>query len=309
MNFRVVFDESSVDFTEMEPAGCNLGEQIEGYLDRLADTLFEMRARGTVVGRSPLGYGVECWPGVPFDAFLGTMPLPAESGIHHVDREVRRRCNSLLDKCPEWDIGERAELDVFIGGRSLFAPSVAYTHACELQGNRTSCLVFGGCARRGEVIVDVASVAASVWFLANAEEFPLFLRTCFKAEDVSEKEFFPLAFDAFPQLRFSEDLNFGRLDGAYRDVREDVVTTLAAINDHFLALMRQHAGQPHLVESGLRSLGCNASPESPKTRSSDKLMKLREVSFQGKMVRCEWHAKLERHRNRIHFAPLTMAWS
>ena|SRR3989442_892835 len=44
------------------------------------------------------------------------------------------------------------------------------------------------------------------------------------------------------------------------------------------------------------------SPESPGTRASAKLMTERNVEYQGVTYRCEWHIKLERHRNRIHFA-------
>ena len=30
-------------------------------------------------------------------------------------------------------------------------------------------------------------------------------------------------------------------------------------------------------------------------------MAYRDVEFRGKTYRCEWHSKLEEHRNRIHF--------
>jgi hypothetical protein len=31
-------------------------------------------------------------------------------------------------------------------------------------------------------------------------------------------------------------------------------------------------------------------------------MKERVVTYRGEQFECEWHAKLERHRNRIHFS-------
>jgi hypothetical protein len=30
-------------------------------------------------------------------------------------------------------------------------------------------------------------------------------------------------------------------------------------------------------------------------------MREREVTYEGRAFRCEWHVKIERHRNRIHF--------
>ena len=30
-------------------------------------------------------------------------------------------------------------------------------------------------------------------------------------------------------------------------------------------------------------------------------MRLRDVEYGGEVYRCEWHSKLEPHRNRIHF--------
>ncbi|MGH8901264.1 MAG: hypothetical protein ACRDYA_06175 [Egibacteraceae bacterium] len=304
MTLRVVFDESSVDFVELALKEGDFVERIEAHLDELADVLMTMRARGMAVAVSPLGFGTECWPGVPFDSFLGDGRLPVESGIREVDRDARVRCNNLLDRCPNWDLGGVTDLEVTIDNRRLLAPSIAYAHARELRSSRVACLVFGGCVRRGEALVSVAGVTASIRFLADADDVPGFLRTVFSAENVPEGEFFVLATDAFPMLVFAEKLNFSSFKGTYRHVRDDVVTALAAINDHFSLLLEEHAGQPDLVERGLGRLGCNASRESQNTRSSSRLMGKRDVHYQGQKVRCEWHAKLAPQHNRIHFALL-----
>ncbi len=31
------------------------------------------------------------------------------------------------------------------------------------------------------------------------------------------------------------------------------------------------------------------------------MMRLRDVEFNGQVYHCEWHSKIEPHRNRIHF--------
>lgn len=61
-------------------------------------------------------------------------------------------------------------------------------------------------------------------------------------------------------------------------------------------------GMPAAIAAAMGSLGVDVSPESPKTRTSEKLMSKRDVDYDGKVFRCEWHAKVERHRNRVHFA-------
>ena len=47
-------------------------------------------------------------------------------------------------------------------------------------------------------------------------------------------------------------------------------------------------------------LGIEVSIEG-NTRNSESLMRLRDVEFRGQTHRCEWHSKIEPHRNRIHF--------
>ena len=47
-------------------------------------------------------------------------------------------------------------------------------------------------------------------------------------------------------------------------------------------------------------LGIEVSIEG-NTRSSERLMRHRDVEFRGRVYRCEWHSKLEPNRNRIHF--------
>ncbi|HWS32165.1 MAG TPA: hypothetical protein VN408_05410, partial [Actinoplanes sp.] len=60
-------------------------------------------------------------------------------------------------------------------------------------------------------------------------------------------------------------------------------------------------GISHEVQAALGRHHFDVSMESVKTRSSEKLMRLRDVTVGDTTYRCEWHIKIERHRNRIHF--------
>ncbi|HEX5493066.1 MAG TPA: AAA family ATPase [Mycobacteriales bacterium] len=129
-----------------------------------------------------------------------------------------------------------------------------------------------------------------------------FWRSLFRLEDVGEHGFFDLARLAFPRLVFHSELSFRRFVGAYPDLRDRVVTILAGLCDHFADEYATSSGVPRDIEVAMGRHRVDLSLESPKTRASQRLMRLRDVTHDGRVFRCEWHAKLERHRNRIHFA-------
>lgn len=58
---RVVFDESSVRFDELDSE--DRRPTVEAGLEALADSLYEIRSSGTVVVVSPFLADAECWPG------------------------------------------------------------------------------------------------------------------------------------------------------------------------------------------------------------------------------------------------------
>jgi hypothetical protein len=121
---------------------------------------------------------------------------------------------------------------------------------------------------------------------------------------IQEPEFPALAGRAFPDLDLYPGLIFRHFDGAYQDLMPDVVRHLSILNDHFMKAYRDCNGIPDAVEAALAALGCaGVSPESPNTRRNESVMRLRDVTCQGRTIRCEWHTKIQLHRNRIHFAP------
>ena len=143
---------------------------------------------------------------------------------------------------------------------------------------------------------------AEVFFFAGIDELPNFWRGLFAREDVDEAGFFEFAAEAFERLVLAPSLAFRRFDGNYRDTRDKVVQVLAAINDHFPVAIEQSKGLPYDVQASLGRFGVDISPESPGTRQSKTRMADRVVRLDGEEYVCEWHAKLDRNRNRIHFA-------
>ena len=209
----------------------------------------------------------------------------------------------MLTKCREWDESVPAGADVAFGGEPVMALSISFALTLALARHGVACLVFGGSARRGFAEASSEFGRAEIFFFAASSELVKFWRRLYELEDTPEEDFFALAHRAFPALIFHADLSFRRFSGAYRDLRPAVVTHLAVLNDQFMAAYEQANGIARQIESALASAGCTGvSPESPGTHKNQQAMSQRDVQHDGATVRCEWHAKLEPHRNRIHFA-------
>lgn len=226
------------------------------------------------------------------------------AGTHgrSIDRDTRNRFFGLIDKCPEWEDSSAVVVEVTLDSHLSMALSIGYALTCALNGHGVACLVFGGCERRGFITVCSTVGTADVFFTASAQ-LKLFWRSLYELENVAESEFFALARTAFPDLVFSPALVFRSFEGTYPALRSHVVRHLAVLNDDFLSAYRAAKGIPRDVEMNLADAGCpGISPESPRTRASAKAMREREIEYEGRMIRCDWHTKIEPHRNRIHFA-------
>jgi hypothetical protein len=289
---RVVVDEASFDFRGLSAT------LIEGHLDGFNEAISDLRSDGITPWKPPMLEGVACSD--EFELFEYLMAEPG--GL--IDRDTRTRFFGLVDKCPEWDIGLSINADVMLGGGDPdMAMSIAFAVSNVLGGHGIACLVFGGCARRGFLPVRAEAGQTDIFFFAEQADLKYFWRSLYGLEKVEESGFMTLVSRAFPDLDFYPDLTFRRFDGAYQSLMPEVVKHLSVLNDHFLNTYRSCNGLPHSVEAALGAFGCpGVSPESPNTRRNERVMKQRDVSYLGRTVRCEWHTKIEPHRNRIHFA-------
>lgn len=106
----------------------------------------------------------------------------------------------------------------------------------------------------------------------------------------------------FPDLHFATSAwdRLGTLQGDPVDLARKLVEHLGVLDDYAVEIWAA-SGQSDARQQALRSFGVEASLESPATRASGRLMRLRDFAFGSRSLRCEWHTKLEPHRNRIHF--------
>jgi hypothetical protein len=210
-----------------------------------------------------------------------------------------------MDKCRSWESSADVTSPLQIDAITVdMAWSVNYALHCTVAGRSVACLELSVSERRGWLRTSCreAAAEAEVYFFAEADELAGFWRDLYQREDIPEHRFFDLVGFAFPGLVMASGLAFRRFDGTYTEMRDWVVRALGVINDEFAAAMSESVGQPSAVQAALGHFGLNLSPESPKTRANPKAMKLRDVEHKRVLYRCEWHAKKEPHRNRIHFS-------
>lgn len=301
VDHRIAVDETSFDFRGVEK------EELEHHIGEFSEAINELRRQGLTVFVHPwLWSDLECLDGVSVGEFVyGTAATT-------VDRDLRLLLGVALDRCLSWreDVPGFLESVDLVPGAADDPAGVVPVHVdvgyslgvVLFQQRRMACLAFSHAGRHGPWRIHGADRSTVVYFFTTAEELCFFWRSIFSAEQVGERDFFRLAAYAFPSLIFHPDLRFGAFDSAYRDVRDKVVEILCIINDHFSRVLVDKLGLPNEVQAALGAYGVDLSRESPNTHKSPRLMAQRAVSFEGKTYDCEWHAKLERHRNRIHFS-------
>lgn len=288
---RVVIDEASFDFRRLSP------NVIEEYLHSFTQAVGKLRD-DSVEPRKP-----------PEMAYA---PCTDEDGLYEylwsdrarsIDPETRRDFFVQIGNCPDWDESAPSAVDVSIeGSEPAMALSVGFALWNVRRGHGVSCLVFGVCGRAGFLSARDADGEKRIFFFADAGTLKEFWRDLYTLEKVPEAEFLTLTSRAFPSIDFCAGLTFRRFETT-QGLMADVIRHLAVLNDHFMAVAAECKWEPEKIQARLRPLGiAGVSRESTNTRHNDRLMHLRDVLHQGREIRCEWHTKIELHRNRIHFA-------
>lgn len=287
---RFVLDETSLEFT-----GLSSGTLTDG-LTSLCDTIEAIRRDGFAVYQVPGGelYEYSSLPGTSFFEVLFGDAL---------DRDTRLRLQVLLQKCPDWDADVLRHDEVAVDhGAATGAFSLAYVLACALAGRAVARVLFDLGGVEGLCRLSSGADIAEIWCAARPEHVPLFWRHVITADDAPVGSFLAVSAVAFPELIFLEDLDVGCFKGSYRDTRHRLVTGLSALNDHFLQVHRDSRGEASQVQQRMATLGADVSRESSNTHKNAAAMREREVTYSGETYLCEWHLKLERHRNRVHFS-------
>jgi hypothetical protein len=291
---RFVIDDAGFEFHDEQAT--SLESTLKLFLDLLD---YAQDTKRGVVRWSEIWYVVAA----SGQALVDLLFTPSE-----IDRDVRLLCGSRLHKIQCWDDSLNPPSSVRCDGTDLpLAPGIGLCLLAAHQRHGVACLTTNQARRRGAL--DVASPNTStgtVTFLVEPADGPAFWRSTVELEDLDAGQFASVSHLAYPRLRFAPDIwvQVRRFEGAFRDLRHQLARDLSGLNDHVLDVWRDHV-EPNRIaaEMGSRA-GVDCSRDSPKTHRNAEAMAERRVEFDGKPVICEWHTKLERNRNRIHFAVL-----
>ena len=282
---RFVVDEGALSLGDVPHA------KREGSLIALIDQLDALRVSGESIQLIEDWGAVECLAGNDV----------AETMVNYqvLDRDQSLRLLDLLGRCVAWNRTGAVDPEVVVDGRDCKAGGVAWAREQAILRNWTAVVTTAHRFTSGVHTVDTPAQSrpVDVYFSVSTADHPGFFQLLYEWEDISESEFFERARLAFPRLVFAADISFGKFQGAYRTLRPKVVDHLGRINDRFPELYAAEKGMPNEISS---RLGIEVSIEG-NTRTIQRLMRLCDVEFRGQVYRCEWHSKIEPHRNRIHF--------
>lgn len=192
---------------------------------------------------------------------------------------------------------------------------VAWVHHHVRAGHIRACI---GLVRDGQHLTRSAAGTAIVHWLGTEASNRTFWRNAIVVDGDSEASLTRFAPHAFPDLQFHPNAWGGlrQLAGGYLALRADIRQTLAILDDRgawaftfpppALAFGEAVGPDPtavpsnQIVETRFIGLGIDVAPENPNVRLSADCRKAREVTIGGATLYCQWHVKLEPHRNRIH---------
>jgi hypothetical protein len=292
---RFVIDESGFEFHDEDAA------VLESTLRRFLDVLDYARETGQGIARWSQIWHIEAANGRSLSDLL--------YATNEIDRDVRLLVGMRLDKVRSWDedLSINPPCDVKYGDKQpKFAPSIGLCLMAAQQRHGLACLTTDQVNLRAfnKVATGDGMLSGSLCFLVYPSDGPTFWRSIVELEDADESQLASLSHLAFPRLRFAALTwsQVSRFEGDFRDLRALLLRDLSGLNDHALDVWRNHI-EPVRIAAEMRArAGVNCSRDSYGTHRNATAMSERLVRFGGVEVKCEWHTKLERHRNRIHFA-------
>jgi hypothetical protein len=268
--------------------------RLEETLSILTDLLKNLRDNGNVVAVLG-GWGLLQ---VTEDEDLATV---LTSRRDMVDRDLSLLLLGLLGKCEIWDDDPSVAVsddDLHVDGNPYGSLGIAYAVDAASEGKGLGVVTMVQTGFVGLCRVSCSGFECELGFAVEPADCKYCYRSLYVLENTSEKDFFDLARDAFPDLDFADGLSFTKFDGGY-SCRNLVVKHLSVLNDDFLEVYVSERGNSAGISA---HIGIDVSIEG-ETRSSERLMAMRDVEFEGRTFRCEWHSKIERNINRIHFYP------
>jgi hypothetical protein len=191
---------------------------------------------------------------------------------------------------------------------------VAWVHHSVREGRAMACI-----SRHLSGLLPTQTVfgVVDVHFVADEEGRVAFWRDAIKIEGDNGASLVRFAPHAYPNIYFVPGVlaDVDRLGGGYLALRARVQAAFEALDEHGHWIFTEappavspaeprvgRAPPPtnQIIEKRFQNVGFDAAPEKPNVRQDRECRAARETELGKVTLYCEWHIKLEPHRNRIH---------
>ena len=194
----------------------------------------------------------------------------------------------------------------------------AWAHHHVRSGRPVACLSL---RRSGPHTTASALGSATVHWIVDESTHRAFWRDAIEVERGGTEALERLSPHAFPDLHFHTAVwqGLNSFAGGYLAVRRELQRYLTVLDQHgvwaftfpppALALGEAAGSDPsvlpsnQIVERRFHGLNLDISPENSNVHADSGCRRAREITIGTQTLYCEWHGKLERHRNRIYMHP------
>lgn len=266
--------------------------EIEGEFDNLAGLLDELRSMDEPVGI------LDGWGGI--ETRLGGDRAALLAGQREIDREVRGRLLRLLDKCVSWD----SDADVVVNGDLVIGDDCYYSlgigRALQLtcEGRATAVVATRWPGWRGTRRVAGDGLAETLCFVVSDDTCGTFYGRCSRSMTCPNRS------SSSSRSRRSPDSASSipsRSVGSPEVTRCGMMSCGTSLRSTTISDGYTWRVQRKLRRDLRSARGCGEyRREDARIEESDEGTRCR---VPGVRLRCEWHSKIEPHRNRIHFFP------
>lgn len=216
----------------------------------------------------------------------------------------------------EWPEGMIETLIQIDGDEAKENSDLAWAHHHTRTGHAVACL---GLKRSGVHSTTSSLGTVPVHWVLTEDGHRAFWQAAIKLEGDNEDALVRLALHAFPSLYFYDDVWRGlrHLGGGYLALRDEINKYLRvldawgawvftfpppALNPDNEAGNAVAGSLPtnQVIERRFLGFNLTIAPENPNVYANSACRSAREIEIGSRHLYCEWHAKLELHRNRLH---------
>ncbi|CAJ0849122.1 hypothetical protein AMST5_00079 [freshwater sediment metagenome] len=303
-----VVDGTQWRFDDLSPH--EIGASIERLLDRVSTALDrnEIVWIGDDLQTRSVLYNLDLW-----SLFSPEAPISLSA-------ELAQELAAWLGRAPryadevEWPEG-LDDILIRVDDDETESADIAWAHHHVRAGRPVACL---GVTKPGPRKTESSHGNAIVHWVVDEATHRAFWRSAIEVEGDNEDTVQRIAPHAFPDLYFHDGVWDGlkHLAGGYYALSSEIRRYFAVLDDHGKwaftcpppALSPGEAADPsvtssppnQIIERRFSGLGLTMAPENPDVYADRRCRSARQIKIGEKTFYCEWHGKLEPHRNRVH---------